>query len=613
MKKLSDLKYGFTDAENYKRRENRDTFNRIFLRTEELSRLEEQSTFFLVGEKGTGKTAYAVYLHNSPNSDRVFSHKFIRETDYLKFINLKQSNSLSLSNYVDIWKVILLNIVAASILEIEPKPLIRRNEHFSDLQEALKKYDQEAFTPEVISGLQIAENASEILKLMLGIKDNNISLQNSSGHSETYDKKVFQTSLLDIERKFEDAIRSLSLKTNHIVFIDGIDIRPESVPFGEYLSCIKGLANALWSLNNDFFPSIKDSKGRCRVIALLRPDIFNSMGLQNRNTKLKDNSVILDWRTQYGKYRQSKLFKVADRFFNVQQAIIPPEGTAWNNYFPFDATETKQHYDSPSSFISILRYTFHRPRDIFAIFDTLNAVFVQDGHAINSFTAEQVSSREFKLAYGRYMLGEVKDSLSFYYDESEYELFLKFFEYLDGHAKFDYSKFLSSYADFRKFVDSNHDKVPDFMESAERFLQFLYDQNIICHIEDAGDERFIRWCFIERSPSNISPKVKLDAQYEIHYSLGNALNTGKKIQQRQRSGTAIVKPSKSGFFEGTVKFVKEDGKYGFIVQDGMPVDVFFHIKAVMKGTTLKKGSRVKFRLDKDNRSRLMAVDIMSAK
>ena len=112
--------------------------------------------------------------------------------------------------------------------------------------------------------------------------------------------------MLDIERKFEEAIRSTKLKSDHIVFIDGIDIRPESVPFDEYLLCVKGMANALWSLNNDFFPSIKDSAGRCRIVGLLRPDIFNSLGMQNRNTKLKDNSVVLDWRTSYTNYRQSR-------------------------------------------------------------------------------------------------------------------------------------------------------------------------------------------------------------------------------------------------------------------------------------------------------------------
>ena len=610
MKLLNELRYGFADAENYKRRENRDVFNQGFLRTQELDAIDSPNTFFVVGEKGTGKTAYAVYLSNANNPTHSHLHRFIRETDYLKFISLKSANALNLSNYVDVWKVILLSLTASSILEHEPKPFVSKNDKFTALVAALENYNENALNPEVISGLRIAESASDIAKLMIGIPLLRASGSEQMSTEMVADKKTYQSDLLKIERMFEDAIGSLKLQKSHTIFIDGIDLRPDSVPYSEYQSCIKGLANALWSLNNDFLPSIKDSKGRCKVVALLRPDIFNSMGLQNRNTKLKDNSVVLDWRTRYTDYRESKPFKVADKFFSVQQSAPTPPGQAWDHYFPFDATEVSDSYQSPSSFISILRFTFHRPRDIFAIIDTLNKVFVNEKPRLVNFTEEHIRSREFKRAYGVYMLGEVQDSLSFYYDEKEYELFLKFFEFLDGNFRFDYSKFLSAYADFRKHVDKVVDDVPDFMENAEDFLQFLYDQNIICFIEDAGNERFIRWCFIERTPSNISPKIKTDVQYEIHYSLTQALNTGKKIRSQRGSATSVVKPSKSGFFEGRVKFFDAEKRFGFIIQDGMPVDVFAHEKHIMRGVVLEKGDRVRFRLEKDKQDRLNAVDIM---
>jgi cold shock CspA family protein len=73
------------------------------------------------------------------------------------------------------------------------------------------------------------------------------------------------------------------------------------------------------------------------------------------------------------------------------------------------------------------------------------------------------------------------------------------------------------------------------MRNPEEFLQFLYDQNIISYIEDADGERFIRWCFIERTPSNIAPKVKTDSDYEIHYGLANVLNIGKEIKRKGRN------------------------------------------------------------------------------
>ena len=65
---IKQLALGFNDAENYKRRENREIFEKLFLRTESLDQLIDPWTFFLIGDKGTGKTAYGVYLANQLHS-----------------------------------------------------------------------------------------------------------------------------------------------------------------------------------------------------------------------------------------------------------------------------------------------------------------------------------------------------------------------------------------------------------------------------------------------------------------------------------------------------------------------------------------------------------------
>jgi len=611
MKSLDKLTFGFTDAENYKRRENKNLFSQLFLRTDAMNALLEPSTFFLVGEKGTGKTAYAVYLSSFPSATEKYSHKFIRETDYTKFIALKDQKALGLSEYTDIWKVIIYLLVSASVMEAEKtEGIFGTKQQFVNLKSVIQEYYEGAFSPEVVSGLQLVENAEDVVKLLVKYGGITGEVGGKEGSATTKSLQRFQTDLLRIQKGFENALAALSLSANHTLFIDGIDIRPEAVPFDQYLDCVKGLANALWSVNNDFFSQVKDSKGRMKVVALLRPDIFNSLGMQNRNTKLKDNSVVLDWRTRYSHHRQSDLFKMADRLLAVQQDSPSKVGEAWDYYFPFQASADKRD-DDISSFITVLRYSFHRPRDILSVFDTLESLYVKTGEAKSYFTDRHLTSREFRRAYSVYMLGEIKDSLSFYYDEKEYELFLKFFEYLDGAHKFDYHKFLAAFAEFMKFVSGQSIKAPDFMGTAEEFLQFLYDQNILSYIEQTEDGRFIRWCFIERSPSNISPKVKTHSSYELHYGLANALNTGKTIKNRRKSATAVISPSRAGFFEGNIKLYNSKKQFGFIVQDGMPVDMFFHGSAVLGSVKREKGTRVRFRLDKDRSGRLMAVDVMS--
>ncbi|WP_220497268.1 hypothetical protein [Pseudoalteromonas sp. SR41-1] len=93
MQNINNLSFGFSDAENYKRRENKEFFNHSFIKNQSLDKLCQSSTSFLVGDKGTGKTAYSVYLVNNTYQNNNASLRYIRETEYQKFITLKKKNS----------------------------------------------------------------------------------------------------------------------------------------------------------------------------------------------------------------------------------------------------------------------------------------------------------------------------------------------------------------------------------------------------------------------------------------------------------------------------------------------------------------------------------------
>ena len=65
MKKIKELYLGFSDAQNYSERRNKEAFNEIFVKNKYLDNLVQPNVYFLIGEKGTGKTAYATYLSNN--------------------------------------------------------------------------------------------------------------------------------------------------------------------------------------------------------------------------------------------------------------------------------------------------------------------------------------------------------------------------------------------------------------------------------------------------------------------------------------------------------------------------------------------------------------------
>lgn len=527
MKKYTELNLGFGDAENYKKREHKDLLNKFFVRTDEIYKVLDPTKYFLIGDKGTGKTAYAIYLTNNEFGDTTSFLNYIRETEYVKFVALKKERHLTLTEYVSIWKVLIYILLSQQVTKSERENIFGTSK-FKPLKDAINDFYKSAFSPEIIYALNIIDDS----KLAAELLHKHFKLAGEEKHSETFSESRFQINLLYIQKKFEEAFMSLRLEKNHILFIDGIDIRPRNIEFEDYLECVKGLANAVWAINNDFFSKIKGSRGKLKVALLVRPDIFSQLGLQNSNNKIRDNSVLLDWRTTYPLYRQSPIFNLSDNILNSQQDKTLPLGEAWNYYFPFRPFVAGKTEDS---FISFLRYSMFKPRDII----TMMSIFQEDmkndkERRLPIIDWADFDSSSFKIKYSDYLLGEIKDFLSFYHSDRDYELFLKFFEFLNGKSAFNYDEYMSSYDLFADYIEKNELEVPVFFESSDKFLQFLFELNVICYVEETHDkEPMIHWSFRERTYSNLNPKVKEGVKYMIHYGLQKALNTGKALQRRQ--------------------------------------------------------------------------------
>ena len=181
----------------------------------------------------------------------------------------------------------------------------------------------------------------------------------------------------------------------------------------------------------------------------------------------------------------------------------------------------------------VIRWSYYRPRDIITMLDLLQEEVNLVDKDRTAFKQEDFDNPSFARKYSNYLLGEVKDHLLFYYTQDEYGLFLKFFQFLDGQDNFSYERYLAAFADLTDYIASTSKPAPQFMATANDFLQFLYDLNVVCYIEKTSDSgNFIHWCFRDRNYSNISPKVKTECTYEVFYGLAKALNVGKVFTDR---------------------------------------------------------------------------------
>lgn len=521
-KSVGSLKDPFNDAVNYRSRHEKEFFNRLFLRTDELKKITNPSIYYLMGEKGTGKTAYAIYMENNSLDENHCKLVTMTETQYKRFIQMKEKGQLSYSDYANIWRSMLLFVASQMIVEKNKSFIHKLTGKFKRIEEAVSKWNKHALNPEVESAFEAL--MSDSLNVNIGKKDT-AAIGGEHKTQETQKESLIKHHLLETETILKESIADLKLPKNYILFIDGIDYRPEQISYKEYLSCIKGLGEAAWQLNTEFFNGIKDSRGRIKIVLLIRPDVFHNLNLYNSNSRIQDNTVFLNWSTTESEYADSLLYEACGKYLSSQQTTKCTPQEAWLHYFQ---PQSRQE----NNFKRLLKISFQKPRDILTYIKILKSMHEskQIGNK-DCFDTSLLTSPRFTRDSSDYLLGEVRNYSAFYMTPSDFSSYLKFFQYLDGNSKLTLSEFNAAYHLFSAWATGEDIKAKDYMRDPEALLQFFYDVNIIGYKEAASDdsETFFHWSFRERSINNIAPKIKNAGELMINPGISKALDIGKKM------------------------------------------------------------------------------------
>ena len=548
-KSIKMLQEPFNDALNYRSRSEKDLFNKIFLQTTELQKCLSPSIYFLMGEKGAGKTAYAVYLENNPESGNKAQVTTMTETQYKRFIELKRQGKLAYSDYANIWRSMLLFLTGRMLILKSKGFFSTITGKFKSVEREIQRWSKNALNPEIESAFEAITSASFSAKV--GMKDT-AEAGGDVKNQETEKVPQIRHYLLETENALKEAIASLTLSDNHILFIDGIDYRPESVSYAEYLECVKGLAEAIWQLNIEFFNSIRDSRGRIKIVLLVRPDVFHALNLYNSNSRLQDNTVYLDWTTNEMEYRNSRLYELSGRYFSMQNGrdILPQ--TAWEHYYNEGKTDG-------AIFKRLLRITFQKPRDILTFIKFSRELRLKSGQGNETtFPQDLLSSPLFARKFSDYLLGETRNYAAFYMTQVDFQHYIKFFQFLDGKPKFTFQDFDEAFQKFSAWAKGENVKAREYLRDAESLLQFFYDVNVIGWTEEIseGGSTYHHWSYRERSLNDIAPQVKSSAILVINPGISKALDIGKSFKSLHR----IVQnspPARTSSRQGNRKFSKK--------------------------------------------------------
>lgn len=241
----------------------------------------------------------------------------------------------------------------------------------------------------------------------------------------------------------------------------------------------------------------------------------------------RDNAIILDWRTDYDVFRTSRIFRLIDGILAKQQTQQGElqEGISWDTYFPYTLPNMRIAEKEDNPFIGFLRYSFHRPRDVISYLLLMQNYVKQHERSRATFTEDVF--HECEASYSDYLLGEVRDHLRFYISGLDFDELTGFFRYMRGRSNFTWRTFKERYGAYRETVNKEELTIKQLTEGPEQFLQLLYSMNVIGYVErNPSGQRFIHYCFRDRSPVVLNPKVVVGEDYTTHAGLARALKVG---------------------------------------------------------------------------------------
>jgi hypothetical protein len=526
-KTIAELAFGPNDAQDYRSGTDEELLHRLFLVDENLETLcKGNSIYFLIGEKGTGKTAYATYVSRFGASGANGYDLFISPNDYSNFLDFAVTLDIKQQDYHLLWESIFLLMLVYTFARDKRRsaPAPVNVMRLADSIDDFAIFDRR---PTVSNIFNLFSTLGDFVEAARTILENN---RKSPGQPNGRRLLSYLRSMI------AESLSAIANETPFIMFIDGIDVRPSDLPTqltqDSFLRSVRGIVTAVWNLNKFVLSDIRS----IRVVLLIRPDIIDQSGLQNLNAKVRDNAIVFNWFTRYIEYRQSRLFKLADGILSRQQAAESwPFGQCWDSYFNYRELQRDRFSDSgmreEDSFIPFLRSSFYRPRDIVTMLRLMQRHLIDQGKGnTTSFEKGLMYANLVRREYSDYLFNEVRDGLGFYYTDEVTALFKQFFDFLSTSGfdpqdrEFRYSLFEEAFKKLTDYVERNRLDLPEVFATPDKFLQALYELNVIGYREKGvRGTSVLAWSFRQRSVANVRPAVKTHTTYVLHYGIARAL------------------------------------------------------------------------------------------
>lgn len=445
--------------------------NAYFIDAQYKDLLLKGNKYFVLGRKGTGKSALYNWIYRNQGEDGILvSNKSFNDFPFERLLELSDDTFSKPNQYQSIWKHIVLSELAKMIVTDE------NNVPDDDWME-LKEYIQFFF------GRNIVELHKEVTKRVQknqttlsynnlveigSAKSNEITLANGYGNITSINNrlKVVIENYLKRHTTIPYFIQFDQLDDNYTVYTDR----------KEFLQCLISLFKSAHQINQEFFSVDIPVK----IIVYLRTDIFNQFNRYDTDSAKWSSCILkLNWAIiNKDDWEDSNLMKLVNA--RIRNSL--PDLKSSNPFASLFGNIKMRVYESERKFHTedVFRYLIHRtlqrPRDLIQF-----CINIQE-ESISSNKLDYHTIVNAEKEYSLWLLSEIENEISPLISgetEALYELLRLF-----GRKPYSIATFKSKYTQFNDRLKMN----------AEDLLKLLYSFGIISNVrtDDRGaiEEQF---------------------------------------------------------------------------------------------------------------------------
>ncbi len=456
----------------------------------------EKNIFYIIGRKGTGKSAIYQWIKARENDTGILvSNLSFKQFPFEKLLSLDDDNYSAPNQYQSIWRNIILSEFARLIV------LDQSNSPTAEYHE-LKRYVNFYFGNDLIDvHKKVTEQTT---KTQTGLKKI-VSILFEDSEQKKIENNYSNVTIANA--RLENIVLSYLVRNcsnTYLIQFDQLDDNYNQYTNKEaFFNCIISLFKVVYDLNQQ----LRQKQIPSKIIVYLRSDIFYQLHQRDAESARWDDFLFyLNWAIiSRSDWRDPLLLKLLNKRITSSISELSSEANPFYYLFDNNIVKLKDFGKYKNVFRYMVDRSFHRPRDL-----------IQFSKKIQEQVKTQLTYKEVKSAeryYSLWLLSELENEIAYRFPDIEilYE-FLRLF----GKSHFSFKDFRDKYKKYISKIGIDE----------EELIHLLYDTGMVLNL-DVRSHPYEFYSIIRNERS----RFNRDLQIVLHRGVWSGLSAARFMKR----------------------------------------------------------------------------------